>query len=184
MLRAGFTQLATGSAAAVTPTLFDRVVGNVAKAFRAIEQAWGQPGGIATLDADGHVPADQLGDLVTPAPLHVTATAALFTGVTATLPAVAGKFHAITRIELVKLYNLVGVAAGAGVIIASTNLPGNPSWTTEQLASPAGTVVPVIAASFAQPLRSLAAGVATTLIAPAQLQTVWRWNVSYLLVDA
>jgi hypothetical protein len=183
VLRTGFTTLAAGSGD-VTPTLFDRLVANAAKAFKAIETAWGTPGGLATLDDDGHVPADELGDLVTAAPLHVTGTAAVNTALTVTLPAVGGKFHAIVAIELVKLYSVVGVAAGAGVIVTSTNLPGNPAWTTEQLASAAGTAVKVIDRAFPNPLRAAVAGVVTTLVAPAQLQTIWRWNVSYLLVDA
>lgn len=182
MLRAAFTTLGT-NLQPVTPTLFDRLVANVAKAFKSVEQAWGTPGGIATLDEDGHLPADQLGDLVTAAPFHVTATAAVNVGATATLPAVPGKFHAIVAVELVKLYAVVGIAAGAGVIVTSTNLPGNPAWTTEQLASAAGTAPRVIDRSFPNPLRAAVAGVATTLVAPAQLQTIWRWNVSYLLVD-
>jgi hypothetical protein len=115
-----------------------------------------------------------------PATLHVTATAAVNTGATATLPAAGtGLFHYITRVELVKLYSVVGVAAGAGVIITTTNLPGGPSFTTEQLASPAGTVARVITCDFQQPLKSAVANTATTFVAGAQLQTIWRWNVSY-----
>jgi hypothetical protein len=113
----------------------------------------------------------------------VTATAAVNTGSTLTLPAAgAGLFHYITGIELVKLYNVVGVAAGAGNIITSTNLPGSPSWTTEQLASAAGTAVTVIKYSLAgNPLKVVAANTATTFVAPIQLQTIWRWNVSYFV---
>lgn len=114
------------------------------------------------------------------ATLHVTATAAVNTASTATLPAAgAGLFHYITHIELVKLYSVIGVAAGAGVIVTSTNLPGNPSWTTEQLASPAGTATKVIVYSPATPLKSSVANTATTFVAPLQLQTIWRWNISY-----
>jgi hypothetical protein len=182
MLRASFTQL-LASGGDVTPQLFDRLVGNIAKSFKAIENAWGQAGGIATLDDLGQLAREQLGDTVTPSTLHVTGTAAVNTAVTVTLPAVAGKFHAITSIQLVKLYAVVGVAAGAGVIVTSTNLPGNPSWTTEQIAAAAGNAPVVIRADYAAaPLRALAAGTATTLVAPAQLQTIWRWNVSYLLI--
>jgi hypothetical protein len=117
-----------------------------------------------------------------PATLHVTATAAVNTGSTATLPAAgAGMFHYITRVELVKLYAVIGVAAGAGVIITTTNLPGGPAFTTEQNASAAGTVARVIDADFQQPLKSAVANTATTFIAGAQLQTIWRWNISYFV---
>lgn len=114
------------------------------------------------------------------AQLHVTATAAVNTASTATLPAAgAGLFHYITSIQLVKLYSVIGVAAGAGVIVTSTNLPGNPAWTTEQLASAAGSVVKVIDYQATTPLKCLVANTNTTLVAPVQLQTIWRWNVSY-----
>jgi len=118
-----------------------------------------------------------------PSSLHVTATAAVNTGSTCTLPAAGvGLFHYITRIELVKLYAVVGVAAGAGVIITTTNLPGGPAFTTEQLASAAGTVARVITADYAgNPLKSSVANTATTFVAGAQLQTIWRWNVSYFI---
>lgn len=111
--------------------------------------------------------------------LHQTGTGAVNTGVTVTLPAVAAQFHYITAIEVVKLYSVVGVANGAGVIITSTNLPGNPAWTTEQLASVAGTAVKVVDYRPVKPLKSSVVNTATTIVCPLQLQTIWRVNVSY-----
>ena len=114
--------------------------------------------------------------------LHVTGTAAVNTALTITLPAAgAGLFHYITSIQWFKRYSVIGVAAGAGTIITSTNLPGNPAWDTEQLAAPPGTVVRVIDYQAHGPLRSLAANTATTIVAPLQLQTIWRGNVSYFV---
>jgi hypothetical protein len=114
------------------------------------------------------------------ATLHVTATAAVNTAVTLTLPAPgAGIFHYITSIQLVKLYAVVGTAAAAGVLVTSTNLPGNPVWTTEQAAGPLGTAPVVINYQPTTPLKSSVANTATTLVAPLQAQTIWRWNVSY-----
>src|SRR5213593_941950 len=58
------------------------------------------------------------------ATLHVTGTAAVNTALTITLPAAgAGLFHYITSIQWHKLYSIMGVAAGGGVLITSTNLP-------------------------------------------------------------
>jgi hypothetical protein len=88
-------------------------------------------------------------------------------------------FHYFTSIQLVKLYSVVGVAAGAGVIITSTNLVGNPSWTTEQAVGAVGTAPKVIDDKLSSPLKSSVANTATTFVAPAQLQTIWRWNVQY-----
>ena len=114
------------------------------------------------------------------ATLHITVTAAVNVGATATLPApAAGLFHYITSVQLTKLYNVVGVAAGAGVIITSTNLPGTPAWTTEQLALAAGAVTQVINYQPTTPLKCSVAATATTFVAPLQLQTIWRWNISY-----
>lgn len=114
------------------------------------------------------------------ATLHVTNTAAVNTALTVSLPAPGvGLFHYITSIEWTKLYSIVGVAAGAGVLITSTNLPGNPVWTTEQLASAAGTATRVIDYRPSTPLKSLVANTITTIVAPLQLQTIWRGNVSY-----
>lgn len=114
------------------------------------------------------------------ATLHITATAAVNTAITATLPAAgAGLFHYITSVQLTKLYSVIGVAAGAGVVITSTNLPGTPAWTTEQAAGAVGTAPRVIDYEPTTPLKSSAANIATTFVAPAQLQTIWRWNISY-----
>lgn len=119
-------------------------------------------------------------DTADSANLHVTATAAVNTASTCTLPAAgAGIFHFIVKINLVKLYNVIGVAAGAGVIVTSTNMPGSPAWTTEQLALAAGTCVTVIDFDFTTPLKCSVANTNTTFVAPAQLQTIWRWNVTY-----
>lgn len=116
-----------------------------------------------------------------PTTLHVTATGIVNAAVTLTLPTPgSGLSHYITHIELRKRYSIIGVAAGAGVIITSTNLPGSPAWDTEQLAGPAGTVATVISLSHAgNPRKSSVSGTATTFVAPAQLETIWRWNVSY-----
>jgi len=115
-----------------------------------------------------------------PADLWVTATAAVNASSTCTLPAPpAGQNHYITRIELVKLYAVVGTASAAGVIVTTTNLPGNPSFTTEQAAGALGTAPKVISMDFDPPIKSSVAGTATTFVAPAQAQTIWRWNVIY-----
>ena len=114
------------------------------------------------------------------ATLHVSATAAVNTAVTASLPApAAGLFHYITSIQVVKVYNALGVAAGAGVVVTSTNLPGAAAWITEQAAGAVGTAVTVISYQPTTPLKASVAATISTVAAPAQLQTIWRINVSY-----
>lgn len=112
--------------------------------------------------------------------LLIHATGAVNTAVTATLPAAGtGLFHYITKITVDKRYNVVGVAAGAGVNITSTNL-NSILWATQQLASPAGTVVRVVDEIWSgDGLRSFVANTATTIVCPAQLQTVWVIHVYY-----
>jgi len=145
-----------------------------------------KPAGTAAVAADPALVVALSPNSVTPqaeqraATLHATATAAVNTAATASLPApAAGLFHYITSIQLTKVYAALGVASGAGVVVTSTNLPGTPAWTTEQAAGALGTSPLVIDYQPTTPLRSAAAAVATTLVAPAQLQTIWRWNVSY-----
>lgn len=110
----------------------------------------------------------------------VTATAAINTQAVLTLPApAAGLSIHITDLEIVKLYSLLGVASGAGVIITSTNLPGGPAWTTEQAAATQGTAVRVVKLTPTTPLKAAAPAVAVTVTAPAQLETIWRINATY-----
>ena len=111
--------------------------------------------------------------------LMVTGTAAVNTALTITLPAVTGLFHYITSIQIVKLYSVIGVASAAGVVVTSTNLPGNPAWLTEQTVGAAGTVVTVLSLVLKAPLKSSVVSVATTIVAPLQLQTIWSANVTY-----
>jgi hypothetical protein len=115
-----------------------------------------------------------------PSPLLVNVRTAVNAGGTVTLPAAgAGVFHYITAIQIRKLYNVVGVAAGAGVNITTTNLPGGLQFLTEQNASPAGTVALVVDLELNSPIKSSVANTATTVVAPAQLQTIWDMNVWY-----
>jgi hypothetical protein len=110
----------------------------------------------------------------------VTVTAAVNTQAVLTLPApAAGLFIHITDLEIVKLYNVIGIADGAGVIVTSTNLPGTPAWTTEQMASAAGTVAKVVKLTPMTPLKASVAATQVTVTAPAQLQTIWRINATY-----
>lgn len=110
--------------------------------------------------------------------LSVSVTAAVNVALTATLPAAgAGLFHYIVSIELVKFYSVVGIA-GAPVLITTTNFPTT-TWTTEQAVKIAGTAEKVVRHEFTTPVKSSAANVATTFVSPAQLQTIWRWNIKY-----
>ena len=142
--------------------------------------------GVATVFLNGSLPAgtNTIGAVniadQRASTLHVSQTGAVNTAVTASLPApAAGLFHYITSIQVVKVYNVLGVAAGAGVVVTSTNLPGTPNWTTEEAAGAVGTAPLVIDYQPTTPLRSAVAATISTVACPAQLQTIWRINVSY-----
>lgn len=115
-----------------------------------------------------------------PSALHATATAAVNTAVTLTIPAVAGMFHYLTSLRIERLYSLLGVAAAAGNNVTSTNLPGSSIWTFGQAALIQGTVE-VVNDKYCPPRRSTAAGTNTTIVAPAQLQTIWRISADYFI---
>lgn len=101
----------------------------------------------------------------TPSNLAVTATAAANTSATATLPAVPGKYHYITGIVLMRAAT-AALAGTATLVHTSTNLPGSPAWTVGNAMVAGGTQLDL---NFrpGTPLRSSAAGVATTITMPA-----------------
>jgi hypothetical protein len=115
-----------------------------------------------------------------PSVLNVTATAAVNTGVTCTLPLVAGLCHYITGIHIERQYSVIGVAAAAPNIVTTTNIPGLPSWNFGQGVVAAG-LTDQIDFSPAAPIRSTTAGVATTIVCPAQIQSIWRATAHYYL---
>jgi hypothetical protein len=114
-----------------------------------------------------------------PATLHVTATAAANTAATASLPAAGvGLFHYITSIQIAR--NATAALAGTATIIhTSTNLPGTPAWSVGNAMAAGGTQLDVVYEP-AQPLKSLVANTATTVVAAAGgLAVLGRVNVSY-----
>jgi len=114
------------------------------------------------------------------AALMVTATAAVNTGFTLTLPAAgAGLFHYITSIDIVRATNATATAAGAALTITTTNLPGNPVWTFGNASTAGGTAV-LVRSEPTRPLKSSVANTATTIVVPAAgAGEIIRANVQY-----
>lgn len=114
------------------------------------------------------------------AALMVTATAAVNTGFTLTLPAAgAGLFHYITSIDIVRATNATATAAGAALTITSTNLPGNPVWTFGNASTAGGTTV-LVHSEPNRPLKSSVANTSTTFVTPAAgAGEILRANVQY-----
>ncbi|MEP6651826.1 MAG: hypothetical protein ABJA82_00615 [Myxococcales bacterium] len=100
-----------------------------------------------------------------PSILGVTATAGAGAAATATLPAVPGQYHYITSITLMR--NATAALAGTATLVhISTNLPGALAWSVGNAMAAGGTQLDLSLAP-ASPIRSLAAGVATTITMPA-----------------
>lgn len=113
------------------------------------------------------------------AALGVTATAAAGTGVTLTLPASAGNFHFITGIIIQKTAAALLVAAAVPVTVTTTNLPGSPVFDFAADAAAQGTQQTLALTMGNAPIKSSAAGVATTIVCPATTAIVWRVTVFY-----
>lgn len=114
-----------------------------------------------------------------PSTLHVTATAAANTAVTATLPAAgAGLFHYITNINLMR--NATAALVGSATLIhTTTNLPGNPAWSVGNAMIIGGTQLD-LDYTPTTPLKSSVANTATTVVMPAAGAAVLnRINVTY-----
>lgn len=100
-----------------------------------------------------------------PSSLVVTALSSAATTVTATLPLVAGQFHYITGIQIVRTCT-TAIAGTAALAVTTTNLPGSLAFTSGNACAVGSTNVD-FSMSFASPLKSSVAGTATTLVAPS-----------------
>lgn len=110
--------------------------------------------------------------------LVVTGTAAANTGLTITLPLVAGQFHYIDRIEIVRTAT-AALTGSATLVVTTTNLPGSLAWSFGNAMTAGGTQRD-LDATFAVPLKSSSSGVATTIVMPVPGAAVlWRCNVYY-----
>ncbi len=114
-----------------------------------------------------------------PTELVVSSTAAANTALTVTLPAVASSFHYITRIEIARTAT-AALVGSATLVVTTTNLPGSLAWSFGNAMAVGGTQRDLDAILNTNPLKSLVANTATTIVAPAPGAAVlWRINVYY-----
>lgn len=112
--------------------------------------------------------------------LVVSATAAAGSIVTATLPAVAGQFHRISAIVIERFAAAVLVPAATPTVVTTTNLPGTLAFTLPADALAQGAVDRASYLPMGNaPLKASAAGTASTIVAPATTNVIWRVNVYY-----
>ena len=115
---------------------------------------------------------------IQPSTLAVTATAAANTAATLTLPAVAGQFHYITGIEIMRTAT-AALAGTATLVVTTTNLPGSLAWSFGNAMVAGGTQRDTTLA-FDNPLKSSVVNTATTIVMPAPGAAVlWRANIYY-----
>ena len=115
---------------------------------------------------------------VQPSTLAVTVTAAANTAATATLPAVAGQFHYITGIEIMRT-STAALAGTATLVVTTTNLSGGLAWSFGN-AMAAGATQRDLLVTFENPLKSSVVNTATTIVMPLPGAAVlWRANVYY-----
>jgi hypothetical protein len=129
--------------------------------------------GLRTSTADLFIYAKNI-----PSNLAITAVGAANAAVTATLPGVTGLFHYITNITLMRA--ATAALAGSAVLTHTTsNLPGSLAWSVGNAMVAGGTQID-LNLSPVTPLRSSAAGTATTITMPAPGAAVLnRINVTY-----
>ena len=113
--------------------------------------------------------------------LMVSATAAVSTAVTATLPAVTGLRHYIDRIDIMRSATAALTAAAAPVLVSTTNIPGSPQLTFGSDAGGVGVDKFQSIDFGATGMACSAAGTATTIVCPLYTGVIWRVNVAYRL---
>lgn len=113
-----------------------------------------------------------------PSTLHATVTASGGIGATLTLPAVSGLFHYITNIKIEKFAAATLTAGTVPVLVTTTNMPGSRVYSIEASAQVQGSMVKE-REDATTPIKSSAAGTATTFVAPSTPNVVWRISVDY-----
>lgn len=115
------------------------------------------------------------------ATLMVSATAAVSTAVTATLPAVVGLRHYIDRIDVVRSAAQSLTAAAAPFVVTTTNINGSPALTFGQDTGGIGVDKMQSLDFGASGMAATAANTATTIVCAAYTGVIWRINVAYRL---
>lgn len=115
-----------------------------------------------------------------PSTLHATVTALVGVAATLTLPASAGLFHYITNIKIEKFAVALLTAGTTPVLISTTNLAGSRAYSIDASAQAAGTIIKE-REDATTPIKSSVAGNATTFVAPATPNVIWRLSVDYYL---
>lgn len=112
------------------------------------------------------------------ASLAVSATGASGAAVTLTLPAVAGQFHYVTMIEIVRYAAAALTGVATPLLVTTTDLSGTPVFDF-QSAGAIGTSERQLW-NPSKAIKSSAVNTATTIVCPATTGVIWRVNVWYV----
>jgi hypothetical protein len=110
--------------------------------------------------------------------LLVTTTAVAGAAATLTLPAVTGLKHYLTYLRIVKFAAATLTAAATPVIVTTTNLPGSLAFSLQADAAAQGSLFS-FQEDFSYPLAASSQGSATTIVAPATPNIIWRMTAGY-----
>lgn len=115
-----------------------------------------------------------------PATTAISATAAVSTGVTITIPAAgAGLFNHLVLLEITLFATAALTAATTPVLVTTTGITGTPTFSLAFPVSAAGALVDRLILPFGVPLRGSAANTAMTIVAPIATLAIWRLNAYY-----
>lgn len=116
-----------------------------------------------------------------PTLLSTTGTAAVSVSATATLPTGGvGMFHYITRIRISKYIGATLVASATPSVVTTTNISNTPSFDFKTLGALGDSEVMDIDFT-GNPLKSVNANTATTIVAPVLTGAIWKITVFYYL---
>lgn len=107
----------------------------------------------------------------------VGGTAAAGAALTVTLPAVVGKNHFITFLQIVAYAAAATTGVATPVVVTTTNMPGGDAYTF-----PTALAIGTVAEQkyeAGRPIKSAVANTATTIVCPATTGVIWRVNVDY-----
>lgn len=113
--------------------------------------------------------------------LTVTATAAVSTAVTLTMPAVAGLRHYLDRISILRSATAALTASATPVVVTMTNIPGSPALTFGSDAAGIGLDKELVLDFGGAGMATTAVNTATTIVCPVYTGVIWRVNASYRL---
>jgi hypothetical protein len=149
-------------------------IGNAAGLKRVRVRLTAYTSGSPTVNLRASLADDIVLAVPQPSTILGTNTAATGVAMTLTLPAPGlGLFHYLTHIRIQRHTSALLTAGATPLIVTTTNLPGSMAFSFEADASPQGVMKEQVFEP-SQPLKSVTANTATTMVCPATTGVIWR----------